>query len=212
MFSNLQKLLRAAAVVATLVTAAMPGAQAVPVYNNLGSSQYGADPLYSYGPIANSFNTGTNSGYLTGVQALLMNGSPDIVGSLQVSLHANGVNAPGAELVSLGSLSSADIASGGFATYSFAPIDSFLLAANTTYWIEITSVGASDVFWSWSDDLSAQGVAGQANYSAALGFNLNSADFGPYQMAVQIPEPGSIALVCLALGLLVVTTSRRRPR
>ncbi|MDB5851632.1 MAG: hypothetical protein JWP29_5384 [Rhodoferax sp.] len=209
MLFHLKKLSLAAAV--ALCITATPAAQASPVYDNLGTAQVGSDPLYSYGPIANSFNTGANgSGMLTGVKALLANFSSDIVGSLQISLHANGVNAPGAELVSLGSLSSAGVAAGAFAAYTFAPVTAFELAANTTYWIEIASASANDVFWSWSDDLSALGVAGQANYSAALGYNLNSSSFGPYQMAVEVPEPGSVALVFLGLALVCANTARRR--
>ena len=205
---SLQKILCTAALALSAIAA-----QASPVYDNLGSPQVGSDPLFSYGPIANSFNTGANgSGVLTGVSALLANFSGAVNGDLRISLHADGANAPGAELVSLGSLSSADIALGGFAAYSFAPVSAFVLAANTTYWIEIASASANDVFWSWSDDLLALGVAGQANYSAALGFNQNSASFGPYQMAVEVPEPGSVALMTLGLMLVSANSLRRRRR
>ena len=210
MFPSLPKKLRTATTLAALALCAA-AVQASPVYDNLGSAQIGSDPLYSYGPIANSFNTGANgSGMLTGVKALLANFSAANLGTLQVSLHADGVNAPGAELVSLGSLASADVGLGAFAAYSFAPVSAYALAANTTYWIEIVSSTATDVFWSWSDDLSALGVAGQANYSQTLGFNTNSAGFGPYQMAVEVPEPGSVALVGLALALACITVARRR--
>lgn len=188
-------------------------AQASPVYNNLGTNQVGSDPIYSYGPIANSFNTGANgSGWLTGFKALLGNGSNSIVGDITVSLHADSANAPGAELVSLGSLSSADVATGVFAAYGFTPVSAFQLAANTTYWIEIQATSANDIFWSWSDDLLALGVAGQSNYSALLGTNANSASFGPYQMAVEVPEPASLALVFMGLSMMGVTALRRRKR
>lgn len=212
MFFPLQKCLRAVAATAAFALCAI-AAQATPVYDNIGSSQAGSDPVYSYGPIANSFNTGANgSGWLTGVKALLSNGSASIVGDITVSLHADGVNAPGAELVSLGSLSSAAVAAGVFAAYGFTPISAYQLAANTTYWIEIASTSANDIFWSWSDDLLALGVAGQSNYSAVLGTNANSASFGPYQMAVEVPEPASLALVFMALTMLGLTTLRRKKR
>jgi hypothetical protein len=216
MFSKLQKNLRAAvsaAAVAVLCATAMPAANASVVYDNLGSSQDGSDPIFGFGPLANSFTTGSNiNGYvLNSFKALLKSGSASIVGDIEVTLHSNSGNAPGAELVSLGTLSSADVDTGAFGVYGFSPLASFVLAANTTYWLEIAAETANAIEWAWSNDLLGTGVAGQFNYSAALGTNANSA-FGPYQMAVdvsQIPEPASLALLSLALGLMVATSRRR---
>jgi hypothetical protein len=204
---NLWRNALSAATVAVLCAAVMPAANASPIYDNLGSSRDGSDPIFGFGPLANSFTTDA-AGFLGGVTALLKNGSTSIVGDIQISLHANGANVPGAELASLGTISSADVATADFAEYSFAPLTSYLLAANTTYWIEIIALDPNALEWSWSNDLSATGVAGQSNYSAALGTNANSS-FGPYQMAVsQVPEPESLALVFLGLGLLVVVKRR----
>ena len=212
MLFQLKNLLRnaaSAAAVAVLCATAMPAAMASPIYDNLGSSRDGSDPIFGFGPLANSFTTGVDgAGFLGSVTALLKNGSTSIVGDIHVGLHANSGNAPGAELVSLGDLSSADVATADFAEYAFAPLTSFLLAANTTYWIEIIALDPNAIEWSWSNDLSATGVAGQSNYSAALGTNANSS-FGPYQMAVsQVPEPESLALVFLGLGVMVMVKRR----
>jgi len=202
-----------AAAIATVLTMASP-ANAATVYDNLGSSQDGSDPVFGYGPLANSFMTHAGAGFLTGFQALLKNGSSSVAGDIQVSLHANSANAPGAALISLGSLSSASVSTAAFAAYAFAPVTTFLLSANTMYWLEIEASTPNAIEWSWSNDLLAPGVAGQLNYSAALGTNANSS-FGPYQMSVTVaavPEPSLMVLTSLGLGLTMVLSSRRRRR
>ena len=209
MFPHFNKALRAVATLAaaTLLALAAPAANAYVVYNNLSSSRDGSDPLFSFGPLADSFKTGA-AGYLSGVDLLLTNGSADIVGDIQVSLRANNGNVPGAELMSLGYLSSSNVATTDFNVYTFTPVAAYMLAANTTYWVELISKGANAIEWSWSNDLTGLGVAGQSNYSQALGTNANSV-FGPYQMAVTVPEPGSLALVGLGLGLFAATRRRK---
>lgn len=215
MLSKLPPLMRRASLClafTTLFTSALPAAQAAMVYNNLGAATSGSDPVYSYGPLANSFTTGADGGTLKGVQTLLVNLGPDVVGTLQVNLLANNGAAPGSTLLSLGSLSTADIASSGFQAYSFAPTSAFDLAANTTYWVEILAANVNAIQWAFASDLSFPGVAGASSYSAAFGVSPNASaaldGFGPYQMAVEVPEPGSLALV--GLGLITVVFSRRR--
>jgi len=58
-----------AAAIATVLTMASP-ANAATVYDNLGSSQDGSDPVFGYGPLANSFMTHAGAGFLTRFQAL----------------------------------------------------------------------------------------------------------------------------------------------
>ena len=194
-----------------------PAVRAGVVYDNLASSQDGSDPLYGYGPLADSFTTGAAVPVvLSSVQALLRNGSTSVVGDFTLSLRADADNAPGAELLSLGSRSSADVSTSSFGAYRFAPVTSFVLAANTTYWIEMLASTPDAIEWSWSNDLTAPGVAGQSSFSAALGSSANSV-FGPYQMAVEValvPEPGTVALLFtgLALGMTMTTRRRRRDR
>jgi len=212
MLSHLQRPLHAAAALAaaaillTTATASNAGA----VYDNLGSSQDGSDPLFSFGPLADSFTTGA-AGSLGGVAVLLGSDSSSIVGDIQVGLYADDGDAPGAELLSLGSLSSAAVSTAGFNAYGFTSASPFQLAADTTYWVEIVSASPNALEWSWSNDLSALGVAGQSSYSAALGTSANS-DFGPYQMAVQVspvPESSSISLALLGLAATAAAVRRR---
>ncbi|MDY0743427.1 choice-of-anchor R domain-containing protein [Paucibacter sp. R3-3] len=194
--------------VMALLTAAGVHAGAASLYDNLGSAQEGSDPILSFGPLANSFTTGADGGVsLAGITALLKNDSTSVVGDLRVSLHADSANGPGAELLSLGVLSSAGISADAFGRYSFTPSAPFALAANTTYWVEIEATSPNAVEWAWSGDLTAPGVAGQSTYSSIYGVSPNGL---AYQMAVTtaVPEPTSALL--LALGLGAVTMLRRR--
>jgi len=202
----------ATALLAAAACLAMPSAHAAVIYDNLGASQDGADPVQSYGPLANSFNTGTNAGLLSGLSVLLKSGSDQLIGDLQVKLLASNGSVPGAELLSLGSLSSTSVSTAGFASYSFTPATSFSLAANTTYWVEVLTTAPIDIEWSWSTDLTSLGVNGQASYSKELGV-LPNISAGPYQMSVSVaavPEPASLALVLV--GVAIMGGAARRTR
>ncbi len=212
----MRTLASATMITALAATLGLPNANAATaVYNNLASSQDGSDPVFSYGPLADSFTTGADLGLrLIDVKALLKNDGPGVVGTIHIGLHADsGSNTPGAELVSLGDLSSAAIAAGSFASYSFAPAaSSFTLAQNTRYWVQIDAVTPNAVSWSWSNDTSALGVAGQFSHSAALGTSANDS-FGPYQMSVSVaavPEPDAALLALVGLGCVGRLSMRRR--
>ncbi len=205
----------AAALAALTLSFSAMAAGGTAIYDNLASTQDGADPIFSYGPLANSFTTGADgaSFALSGISALLKSDSSSIVGDIRVSLHADAGNAPGAELASFGSLSSALVSTAAFGVYDFAPAasSSFKLAANTSYWVEIESSSPNAIEWSWSGDLGAIGVAGQSNYSAMLGTNANLGS-PPYQMAVTVsavPEPASALLLALGLGFAGTVVRRR---
>lgn len=197
----------------SVLALALPIAHADTVFDNLGSSRDGSDPLLSYGPLADSFRTGSDPAYWLGsVTALLKSGSADVIGDVRVSLHADSSNAPGALLATLGTLSSASISTADFASYVFTPAQGVQLTANTTYWIEIEALTPNAVEWSWSNDLGAIGVAGGYNYNALLGVSANES-FSPYQMAVAVqavPEPTSMALLIAGLGVIGLWSGTRR--
>lgn len=198
---------------AATLAATMTAAHADTIFDNLGGSRDGSDPLQSYGPLADSFRTGVQGDFvLTQVTALLKSGSADLVGDLRVTLHADSAAGPGSLLATVGTLSSAAVSTADFAAYTFLPSSSIQLAANTTYWIEIEAVSPVAIEWSWSQDLSGTGVASGSNYNGLLGSSPNTA-FAPYQMSVAVqavPEPASLALMLGGVGFLLASRTRQK--
>jgi hypothetical protein len=205
---------RAAAPLLAIALLAAPAAHAATVFDNTAAAQDGADPIQSYGPLAISFSTGANAGSLGSVAAVLKSDSADLNGALDLVLLADAGNAPGAAIATLATLPVTSIGTDAFSLYGFGTLASTALAADTTYWIELVADGGAAVEWSWSDDLSGTGVAGQSSYSQEFGVLANS-DGGPYQAAItvsSVPEPTSALLLALGLGAVGVAGRRSARR
>ena len=183
------------------VLAFAPLGQAQVLYNNLaaapsdsccsGSSTGTGDPVGSnWGPLADSFSTGASSFDFTGVTVLLNGTSSN--GTITAYLLSNSIvsidgaleQSPGAVLETIGTLSESSLSDSN-ALYTFLASSSYTLAANTTYWIELSATDNA-ANWSWSLDTSGVGVADQyfANQQGTGSFLTFPNTDGPYQMEV----------------------------
>jgi hypothetical protein len=193
--------------------ASVANAGGTPLYDNLLATTASQDSVNSFGPLADSFSTGGYAGTIGDVQLNLTIGGPqNQVGVVTVELlNSNDTTnppTPGTSvLATLGMVHDTDLSSTPGATniVDLGP-NSFALAANTRYWIELVDTtppgaGPSSIFWNWSLDTSGPGV-GSEFFNNANGSFPNNPD-GPYQMLVApqvIPEPSSAIL--LGVGLL----------
>jgi hypothetical protein len=189
-------------------------ANATVIYNNLYSPSDGVDSLTVYGPppaygppLFNSFSTGVNDFYLLDVQLLLKR---DTVahGSFTVDIYSDNNNKPNLgtpPLFQIGNQSDTVL------TSTLSVVEFFLdspchLAANTRYWLVLTSTDGSAAEWSWSADQTALGVAGEYFGQDGDDYIYPNYDSGPYQMRLSdIPLPPSLLLFgsgLAGLGLL----------
>ncbi len=176
------------------------------VYDNLGSSSNGADPVTSFGPLADSFSTGGAGFTLASVGLKLeLLGAP--TGTLSVDLLADNNTSPGGVIYNIGTIDD-NMLSGTLQDYFLNLTTAQVLTANTRYWIELSSMD-SNAGWSWSGDQNAVGVAGE--YFANLNGVFDNSN-GPYQMRLSdtaaTPEPGT--LVLLGGGICALTATLRR--
>jgi PEP-CTERM motif len=183
-------------------------ANAGDIYNNLGSVTSGADPVGTFGPLADSFSTGATAFGLNQV-TLLLSGDNTSTATFSAYLR-NDTGGSGYGLL----LATVGIVSDSSLTATLQPLtltlpSPYALNANTRYWIQLT--GASTTAnWAWSLDQTALGVAGEF-FQNQNGVFPNTD--GPYQMQVSgspIPEPGTL-MILLGSGLLgAVATLRRK--
>jgi hypothetical protein len=112
-------------------------------------------------------------------------------------------------IAALGSLANSAISTSGFAAYDFAPLSGIELAANTSYWIEISESTPNGIEWAWSLDTSGPGVDGTNAANPSFGVFPVDGN-GAYQMAVSVPEPAMLPV--LGAGLLLGLAWRHRAR
>lgn len=177
-------------------------------FNNLNAATVDADSIATYGPIAGSFSTAEYASTLTQL-SFKLSGSSDN-GSVTVQLLSDSSISPGSLLNTIGTINDTSLRS-NLANYSLTPATPFSLAANTRYWIRLTSNNSS-ANWAWSQDVSGPGVA-REYIANTNGVFANSSE-APYQMQVltSTPEPASCGILGLAiLGVIgAVRKSRQK--
>ncbi len=170
----------------------------------------------AHGPLGDSFSTGGSAVNLTDVKLLLSASNPSDGGFFAILLLSNNANSPGATLDTLSVLPD------NFLTTTLSALEIALfppspiaLAANTRYWIEVTSNDQGSAQWSFDATNVGTGVASEYNYFN--GSALANSAFTPYQMEITVapassavPEPATWTL--LAAGLALIPAIRRKFR
>jgi len=176
-------------------------ARAVTLYDNLSAATDDVEFASNFGPLYDSFSTGSPTDNLN-VTVLIAASDPNDGGTFQISLLTD--NPPGLGSAQPGSLISASAAFGDnlLSSTSLTPFSvsfaSLSLDANTRYWIELESTGS--VAWAWSFDITGTGVPNEF-FANSDGVFTN--EDGPYQMRVATtPIPPTLLL--FMSGLVVM--------
>lgn len=203
--------------------------QAGIIYDNLGAASVNVYQVAGRS-IALSFTTGSGRSILDDV-TLKLTRFNNPLGSITVSLLADSTQSPGGVLATIGTLADSAVAATGFSPldYRVAITGSYVLEANTRYWLQLSSNDGSQIAWSQAQHPGGTGTGGQYTAFATsggvptitpIGFSntptqmrLSVADAPPVIMNPSVvPEPSSLAL-CLAgtaVGLAHAARKRRR--
>jgi PEP-CTERM motif len=202
---------RLACAVLALAPFSSTAANATYLYNNIDISFSGGFAHASTsdsGPLGNSFSTGPSGYSLTAVDLLVLADNPSDGGSFTVSLLNDSSIHPGSTIAT--DTFKDSMLSTSLSTIS-APFSSIALAADTRYWIELsTSTGSLE--WSFTAANVGIGVANEYNfYAGSVSANQS---FTPYQMSIgsAVPEPSTWALMLagfVGLGFVGYRSSRK---
>ena len=182
-------------------------ASAEDIYDNIsgstGAVSGGSELISSVNaPIANSFSTGGSSSLLTDLGLLLLATNPASGNSFTVKLLSDASTSPGTALTTITTVNDSALTT-TLATFNYQLPAPYPLAANTRYWIELTS-GLTTSEWSYPVTNLGIGVANEYVYYAGTVYANSS--FTPYQMTVTtaaVPEPATLSLCGLGLAALV---------
>jgi hypothetical protein len=207
------KIVRMMAGVAALAGffAASASASGAVLFDSLGPPSAGAGHTGPGKILGASFSTGSASVILGDVSVLIQDDVPSDGGTFQISLLSDASTSPGATLAASANLPDSNLSTG----FTLQTVDfGTSLAANTRYWIQLSSTSTTGLGWSYTNDFSGTGVANEFWYDE--GVNPNSG--GPYQMEVSTsaaatPEPSTWAMLLVGFaGLGYAGYSRSRKR
>lgn len=183
-------------------------AGAVTLYDNLAQPQLGNDQVTATQWNANKIVT--DNLIYTLQQVTLRLSSDNTSAAFQVLLYNDSANNPGSQVAVLGSTSSIPSTA---TDITFNP-SGVILSANTTYWIVMNTSGAGIYRTYFPSTLSGSGAAFNSAFSRSnnggSSWALGASTDPPYylQLNGDVPEPSSVVLACLGLGLLAA--ARRR--
>jgi hypothetical protein len=200
--------------VLAVAEARSPSAEASTVLFDTTTGFHYAYAIATNGTAA-SFSSGSSPALLKEVDLnLALVSSPAGAGVISISLYSAGTNSysmlpvPGTFLDSIGTLNESTVGSNP-ALFAFSLSSAFLLAANTQYWVVLSSTG-SDAGWGvTTDQVDAIGTTGQY----FTGGGASTPDFEPYNiytnlgayqmkvLATAVPEPSSFSLLIVACSI-----------
>lgn len=184
------------------------------LFDNTSTTVSGSDFIgttYSYGPLADSFSTGSSSFAFNSLSLVLNALMPGDGDSFTISLLSDASTAPGSVLETFGTVADSSLAT-LHQTYTFTG-PTFTLAANTRYWIELSSPNSS-ANWVWTTDDSGTNIASQSYFIAQQGGVFPDSD-GPYLMSIPgiaittTPEAGTLVTLAFGLGALLLISRKR---
>lgn len=211
---DMRRFIVAFAGVVALAICSVPVQAATVLFNNLSAPSYqGSIVNAPYGPLADSFSTGSTPITLTDVKVDLSTELSDPPATL--SLMGDNNTSPGSLIFSLGSVN----ASGGATVYD-VPGLSVSLAANTRYWIQVGTSSSTYVTWMQANNDSGTGVSSEYSYSGGQVYaNSDGGSFSPYPylmevsgVATAVPEPPVLPLFALGFLTMVFLARRRFAR
>jgi hypothetical protein len=196
----------------TIVCAAIAAALSVRggaiVYNNTGAAGTSDDPISSFGPLYDSFSTGSNSGPLSLLDLFVGATDPTDGDVITIALYADSSTTPGSLLASLGTISDSTLSTVP-AVIAVSLTSNPVLASGTRYWIGLSSNGTG--VFQYSTDTSGTGVSTEF-FKNSNGVFPNTD--GAYQMEVALgssaPEPSVFALTIAGLGMLLAVAYRKK--
>ncbi len=187
------------AVVASGILSFGSAASAGIIYDNLPnlSSSGGTDTVYNDGPLYNSFSTGGSPSQLTDVK-LMLSATAGVQSSFTVSLLADSSSTPGSPVTTLGTFADSTLASAP-SVYDIS-VASYDLAANTRYWVELSSATSSPsvVAWDYASNITGRGIGGEfwANTpSTSPSVTDNTHETPPYLMQVTTNQSTDVPIV-----------------